>query len=84
MISPRIRRLPNRTKTSLPTFGSDRRSLGTYQSTKTSVGSRICAIGVPARESLDAARSHLQLAEEAVQLIATSSAASLNYRIDNK
>ncbi|OSI23017.1 HlyD family secretion protein [Bradyrhizobium canariense] len=35
-----------------------------------------------ARESLDAARSHLQLAEEAVQLIATSSAASLNYRID--
>src|SRR5438309_1147078 len=35
-----------------------------------------------ARESLNAARSHLQLAEEAVQLIATSSAASLNYRID--
>jgi multidrug efflux pump subunit AcrA (membrane-fusion protein) len=35
-----------------------------------------------ARESLDAARSHLRLAEEAVELIANSSAASLNYRID--
>ncbi len=35
-----------------------------------------------ARDSLDAARSHLQLAEEAVERIANSSAASLNYRID--
>lgn len=35
-----------------------------------------------ARESLEAARSHLRLAEEAVERIAASSAASPNYRID--
>src|SRR5215475_6924593 len=47
-IFPRMRRLPNSTKTSFPTSGSIRRSLGMYQSTKISVGSRISAIGVPA------------------------------------
>src|SRR5262249_12135861 len=47
-IFPGMRRLPNSTKTSCPTVGSIRRSLGMYQSTKMSVGSRISAIGVPA------------------------------------
>ena len=47
-IFPEMRRLPNSTKTSFPTLGSLRRSLGIYQSTKISVGSRISAIGVPA------------------------------------
>ena len=47
-IVPGMRRLPNSTKTSFPTLGSISRSLGIYQSTKMSVGSRISAIGVPA------------------------------------
>ena len=47
-ILPERRQLPNSTKTLFPTLGSARRSLGMYQSTKTSVGSKISAIGVPA------------------------------------
>src|SRR6266436_350011 len=47
-IVPGMRRLPNNTETTCPTWGSIRRSLGMYQSTKMSVGSRISAIGVPA------------------------------------
>ena len=47
-ILPERRQLPNSTKTLFPTLGSAKRSLGMYQSTKTSVGWRISAIGVPA------------------------------------
>src|SRR4051812_24910109 len=49
---PGMRRLPNSTRTSSPILGSSTRQFGTYQSTKTSVGLTISAIGTPATKGL--------------------------------